>query len=392
MNRQIDLWPSQPSTDGNVLITGFTLELPAMATQLIWYQLPVDWKHALSPGCDPFVIASLFTAMEASADLRVHGPVSPSLIRNLEEFQAAWTSWVPQRYHRIEIHADAEVELLPSPNKGAIMSFSGGVDSSFTAFRHHAGKAGRQELDIQAGLVLNGFDIPIRNLETLSRFQDRAKLMLDSLGMKLIPVTTNLKTLAGESRFTFQSFLNSCLSLLQGGFALGVSGSSSTYRNLLYYWALPYGSNSISDPYLCSQSFPILIDGAGFSRFEKAQTLAEWPEAMQHLRVCLGRDGKNRDRNCCRCEKCIRNILAFRAMGLGLPPCFERDISNLDLLKLNFPNPIRIYFFEEVLRQAKMHQVTGSWTIALKASVFINQLKAFARKSQLLLRINRRLY
>jgi hypothetical protein len=392
MKKQIDLWPAQASVVDDKLTTGFNLEGLGADPVELWYQLPAEWGTALSPNCDPYVIASIFVAMEACADLRVHGSVSPSLIRNLEEFQTAWCSWVPGRYHRIDIYSENESELTSSSNSGAIMTFSGGVDSSFTAFRHRTGKAGRQTKDIQAGLVLRGFDIPIRNRETLGRFQDKAKAMLDSLGMTLIPMTTNLKTIEGESRFTFQSFLNSCLTLLQGGFSTGISGSSSTYRNLLYQWALPYGSNSISDPYLCSNSFPIQIDGAGFNRFEKAQALADWPEAMQNLRVCLGRDGKNRDRNCCRCEKCVRNILSFRASGLGLPACFEKDVSNLDLLKLNFPNPIRIYYFNEVLKQAKAQNVTGSWTSALRVAIAINQVKALARKSRFLRKVNRRLH
>ena len=43
-------------------------------------------------------------------DLHVHAGVSPSLLRNLEEFQAAWACWRPGHYARIGISADAERE------------------------------------------------------------------------------------------------------------------------------------------------------------------------------------------------------------------------------------------------------------------------------------------
>ena len=89
------------------------------------------------------------------------------------------------------------------------------------------------------------------------------------------------------------------------------------------------GSNPLTDALLSSDSFRIVPDGTGFTRADKIYAMRDWDEFLHHLRVCW--QGEQRDRNCCACEKCIRNILTFRALGLGLPPCFPIDVDDATL-------------------------------------------------------------
>jgi hypothetical protein len=53
---------------------------------------------------------------------------------------------------------------------------------------------------------------------------------------------------------------------------------------------------------------------------------------MKHLRVCW--EGEEKDSNCCVCEKCIRNILTFRAMGLPIPFAFSKDVDDDRIFRL----------------------------------------------------------
>ena len=157
----LHIWPEAITEQNGLLTVGFVLEDAQGKRKPGWYRLPARLRAAITESCDPFVVASLFIAMQTPATLRVHGPVSASLLRNLEEFQAIWHTWKPEKYLPVEIQAESEPEAARPDGSPAVMAFSGGLDSSFTAWRHHTGQAGRLTEDLQAGVVLHGFDIPI---------------------------------------------------------------------------------------------------------------------------------------------------------------------------------------------------------------------------------------
>jgi len=306
--------------------------------------------------------------MQKKAKLVVHGQVSPSLLKNLTEFQTAWAAWRPGVYTPVEITADLERECQLPSDRAVLAPFSGGVDSIFTVWRHHYGLAGRQNLDIQAGLMVHGFDIRLNQPEAFVRAAQKAQKSLDSLGIKLITTATNLKKIDLRFEDAQSAILASCSMLLQGAYSTGVIASSYPYSRL----HLPWGSNPITDRLLSSASFEFVHDASAFIRLDKVKWLAQWPEAVQSLRVCL--EGEHRDENCCRCEKCIRTILEFRVLGLGLPACFEHDVSNSQIARLDFTPPGRIHFYSSILAAAKAQHISAPWVSALKWASFYNRL------------------
>jgi len=376
---QIHLYPESPIEKGDQITTGFSLEYPRGDRQHLWYRLPAEYKSTLSENCDPYLIASIFRAMETPADLIIHGPISPSLLRNLSEFQTIWNSWLPDRYVPIEIIPESAAESKPANSSATLALFSRGVDSSHILWRYRDGPGGRLKHPITAGLMLHGFDIQIRHQETFESAFARAKIMLDSLGLKSIPMAINLKSL-GDIEFSHGAILVSCLMLLQGAFDTGLIASSMPYFMMTTTGGLPYGSNTLTDEMLSSESFTILNVGSEGTRIGKIQDLADWPVAFEHLRVCLGPQAELRDGNCCRCLKCIRNILAFRSLGLGLPNCFEEDVSNNQLLRMNFPYSYRIVYFNKIIEQASVSNTSGTWTRILRVSIIVNQIKMWFLK------------
>jgi hypothetical protein len=182
-------------------------------------------------------------------------------------------------------------------------------------------------------------------------------------------MATNLKKTSISFEDAHSAILASCMMLLQGTYATGVIANSFPYSHMY----LPWGSNPITDRLLSSACFDIVHDGAAFTRIEKVQILSQWPESVQNLRVCLV--GEKRDENCCRCEKCIRTILEFRVLGLGLPACFEHDVSNIQIVRLNFTPPGRIYYYSSILAAAKENHISASWVQTLKWAYLYNQLK-----------------
>jgi len=76
---------------------------------------------------DGFVFGVIFYAMRLGEDLRVCGPMTRRALLNLSEFQAAWISWKPHVYHKINIIPDSIVDPAPATKKKAIAAFSGGL-------------------------------------------------------------------------------------------------------------------------------------------------------------------------------------------------------------------------------------------------------------------------
>jgi hypothetical protein len=363
MNKPLRLWPQEiVEADGTLTISA-VIEHPHQEPICLWYRLPAEQRHLLTSSSDPFAIATVMLAMAQARDLVIYGPVSRSLLNNLEEFQTAWHAWYPQQLHPIEIQADTEIDAL-STTQQAVVAFSGGVDSAFSAFRP---RSPRSKYTLAAGLMIHGFDIPLREPDTFDRATQRSERMLRSLNLDCLSIATNFKeVIPGRWEDVFGVGAISCLAMLGGGFAAGLVASSYAYRALSF----PYGSNPITDRLLSSDHFEIVHDGAGYSRFEKIQQLKHWPEALENLRVCW--QGDQKDRNCGRCEKCVRNILNFRLAGMGLPPCFDQDVSDDQICRLRLRGG-SLDSMTALLDFAMQQQPQASWVRALQTAVRRNQ-------------------
>ena len=263
------LWPKEIFEQDGFSITSFILEDAHGDRTSVWYRLPSQFSPAITRSCDPFVLASLFKAMMTPADLKVHGEVSPSLLCNLEEFQAAWTCWRPERYSRIEIIPDIEQEQSESCTSNAVMLFSGGVDSCFTAWRYQKETGERLTYKLQAGIFIHGIEIPIKFETSFNIASTKNKSILGSLGIDFIPMVTNQRIINKLMADNQAAFMASCLMLLQKGFDAGIIAGSHHYKKLKF----PYGTNPVTDPMLSNKTFSILYDGARFSRLEKIAVL-----------------------------------------------------------------------------------------------------------------------
>jgi len=315
------------------------------------------------------VLGLLFSAMKTSADVQVHGQVSPSLLRNLAEFMDAWATWKPGKYHRLQITADLEREQPKASGDEAILGFSGGADSAYTAWRHRTGRAGRQGRNLVAGVMLHGFDIPLQETEAFAGAAERAGRMLASLGMELIPVATNFREMGATWEDAHGAGLASALMLLKARYNTGLIASSFDYSALI----LPWGSNPLTDGLMSSDSFQIVHDGAALHKIEKYREFSQWPEALKYLRVCL--DGRSA-RNCCCCRKCIWALLTFRMLGVAMPECFDHDVSIRKILRLRFDEPGETVFMKALISQARKASVNNSWVRAVQFSLMINRLRS----------------
>ena len=312
-----------PRTEGGVLEAAGSLRHPEGRRERLWWRVPRAWADAVTSWADPFIVGLLFPIMQGGRDVQVDGRVSPSLIANLETFMGFWQEGAPGQYRAVHIRAREEVEApAPAAAGQAVVPFSCGVDSCFTVFRHLRGLAGGHNRAITAGAVINGFDIWLDEDNAASMYEGLlggARTMLDSVGVACIPMSTNYHDLDTTWKHSHGSHLASGMHLLGARFDATMVADDAPHSSQ----GRAGGDRPIGDPLLGREHFDVSSDGAEVLRYDKAALLSEWPEAMQHLRVCYQNPGSHT--NCCRCQKCVRTILSFRVAGCPLPPVGKRQ-------------------------------------------------------------------
>ncbi|MFC1680682.1 hypothetical protein ACFL1S_02665, partial [Pseudomonadota bacterium] len=334
------------------------------AERILWYEGDARLSSTLTRRADPFVLTSLMYSMQEGRPLEVRGaPVSGGLLRNLEEFQRAWASW-RTRLSEIPIFAEEEDDELNGHDRAAVVGFSGGVDSCYTVYRHLVSPDGRYDRKLQAALMIHGFDISLDDAAQFEAARRRSQRILDGLGIDLLAIRTNIKSLSEQSLDWLDSHglvLGSALTLLSGRFGAGIIAGTMPYVMLL-----PLGSSPVTDWLMGSRRFEIVHHGAQASRLDKVRTIARWPAAIENLRVCWA--GKQLDRNCGVCLKCVLTQLQFWAVGANVS-CFDNPLSEKVVRHaLDIPSFSRLDWVDlhAVLREAQERKLSAPWLAFLE--------------------------
>ncbi len=366
----LHLWPEPEDHDGFGVRRSCRLErrhgAPGSGSAVLWYSLPDLGGAEPTEPAEPFLLAALVYAMAEGRDLVLHAAASAELLGNLAEFRDAWHRWRPDTYAPIAIEADRVTPRGAQRVRGAgvVASYSGGVDSSFTMWRHAAGFAGHRSRRITHAVFVHGFDIPLADAQGFDAGCRRAEPLLASLGVRLVPVRTNFRDVfPGRWEQVYGPALAACFHQLRPHCGEALLASSRPYDVLLF----PAGSNVITDPLLSSADLTIVEDGAGLNRCEKISQLAGWPAGVEALRVCW--EGERRDRNCGECEKCIRTMFNFLAAGLPVPPCFDRTPTVALLERVRLRSPILAEEWAQLLHVAERNGIGAKWVEVARRKV-----------------------
>lgn len=321
---------------------------------------------------DGHVFAILLYAASQGKPLKVHGTVSHSALRNIEELQLAWCRWKPDSYKKIEIIPDrVEHTRKIRTEEKAISAFSGGVDATFTALRHTKILPDLLRYPLRSVLMVHGFDVEIYNKEDFEQLTRRVRPTLDFLGLELRAIRTNSREINLQNwKDSHGLELAACLHMCSDEFEFGLIGSSYSYDTL----ELPWGSNSATDHLISGNNFSIVHDGAGFSRTDKVVVIKGFPIACKTLKVCWA--GADQSGNCGKCEKCVRTQLNFLAAGVTTtPPCFPKELNIEHINDINIHTISCCQFAElvDIAAHAKKHNTGGEWTPVLEARIALRR-------------------
>jgi hypothetical protein len=306
--------------------------------------------------------------MRERRPLHIEGPVSKTLLRNLEEFQDAWHLWQPSLYWPVRITAAEERPAPPEPVKRlGVFAFSGGVDSVSALLRHYTGDLERRAVTPVAAMLVHGFDIPLNATAAFNTARDNAQASLEELGLPLCAVRTDWRdSMSRRWQLEYGTGLFACLHQFAGVANVGVIGSDEDYAHL----EVPWGNNPITNPMLAGGAFALQTECGGMTRTERVALIAKFPQMAARLRVCW--QGPMSGRNCGKCEKCVRTQLNFLAAGFE-PMCFDNRPTTKQILGLVTSNPIQLGFLQDIVAKARENGVKGRWLPALEMSIAKNK-------------------
>jgi hypothetical protein len=283
-------------------------------------------------------------------------------------------------YRPIAISAHSELDDGPFSSRKGVFAFSGGVDGTFALIRHYYGHAGRRSCQPIAGMLVYGFDIPLKDADAFAAAETSSRRMLEQFGLPLLVVRTNWKeTICGDWADEFGAGLAACLHQFSGIANYGVLGADEDYAHL----ELPWGSNPVTNHFLSGGTFKIHTEGSAYTRTERVQMIAEHPEIARHLRVCWA--GPITGRNCGICEKCVRTKLNFLAVGREAP-CFDTPLTYGQILGIDAELPIQISYLKDIRSSARARGIKGLWVHLISLAIAKNRTIAILRKGKAKLR------
>jgi hypothetical protein len=282
--------------------------------EYLWYRVPEVYGSYFSSQSDAFLVAALLAAMHYGEDIRVCGTVSPRLAYHLDEYQFVLHIREPHILNRVKIdYQSLEPQEIKASAVGA--TFSGGVDSLFTLWRHLPQNQPDPGYQITDVIFILGFDILPTENENYRQLYRRYAEQLSRIGVKLIPLETNMVSVTHTRlnlSYMYGPLIASAGLALQAGFRRFFIPSSWDYYNLKIK---PHNSDPLVDGFLSTDTLDVIHHGSTYRRVEKVEQIANWELAQKTLWVCQEAKFEAGTWNCSRCEKCVRTMIPLYALG-----------------------------------------------------------------------------
>ena len=298
--------------------------------QEIFIDTEADFACDLAANPHAFAVGCLIPALYfGERRLALDEAICPRLKEGLETVMAILHHWTTGAFQPLTIEAPL-LNNAPYTEKArhASIFLSGGMDSLAalkcimdTYPRAHPGYP-------RDALLIHGFDIGgVIARGTKLHVFERARAAMDQVaadaGLTLVPLYTNIRHLCDDRDLWLNQFFGAVLAAVTHALVprINLAWVASSYDMPYLH---PCGSHPLLDPEYSSYDLAIHHRDIGLSRMDKLRLVAGWDTAFQNLRVCLANVPDKL--NCGRCEKCVRTMLGFEALGLlDKTRAFEED-------------------------------------------------------------------
>jgi len=301
--------------DGGEVCVSARIEVESARTKLpdeLWFRFPISCHEHVTDHLNGFAVALLPLAMTLGEDIYLEGALSPHLLMGIKEYQRIQCSWKPTTFKPVNLKPDKLLASQPGTSRpGVGCSFSAGVDSYHTLWRHLPGNEPLPQYRISHCLMINGFDADsdVENKGHFSRIQKSLEPIMASHDLELIVCRTNYSSFTDPRilKHSFAAMVTVPALVLGGLFSCFFIPSSYRFDEFCRD-----GSHLMLDHLISTESMQTIHDSSHVRRPEKTAAISNWNAPHSTLRVCYNTTGYREDTgsimNCGRCEKCVRTL------------------------------------------------------------------------------------
>lgn len=320
-------------------------------TRIAYFEVdPAHGDSLTSDRADPFLVAFFFYALSLGEDIEVKAPVSESLHYQISFVLMDFlVSIYPERAYR-PVRLQGPTITTTVKNQGAVgTGVSCGIDSLAAIFRHH-----KHPLRSMALTHLCFFDTGSHGRPGEEKMEElfvaRRKLAFDfgsAINLPVMEVRSNLSELVPLAFGLTHAYLNAAAVLaLQPLFATYYYASGASILDFLASNADPAYFDTYLLPLLSTRNLRLYASEENLGRIAKTRVVIANPLSRRYLNVC-----NLEARNCGKCNKCIRTLLALDALG-----AVEKfgEVFDLDLYKTLRNNHLT-YHYKHYLKKNPSH-------------------------------------
>ncbi|WP_151777270.1 hypothetical protein [Acinetobacter brisouii] len=293
--------------------------------------------------------AILPLAMKNGDHIEIHEPISKRAYDSVKKIANIWYFWIPNFYKKINITAHNIIESNSfEKNNKNLMCFSGGIDSTYSAF-----KLQQDNIKNVDSLTVHGMDYKFKDTSKFDQLMEKTKKLRNSVFTNSHFVKTNIYAIYSQHKcnpsFTHVTHIFSLfasLSIFEGYEQYLIASDDRLDQQFLIH---PYGSNSASNRLMKNSTGNLVTLDDDVTRLEKTKYLAENEFDLNSLSVCG--NAKARPYNCGICVKCLRTKSMLLAILDYVPNIFvDNELGNdwfskIDLTDLNN----QMYAFDTLL-------------------------------------------
>jgi hypothetical protein len=292
--------------------------------------------------------------------VRVQGSLCPRFRDGVRTALRTLCAWYPARRPgpEPELEAEGGFTALRPPAPRAALFLSGGVDSLFALTRNRESFPRAHPAAYRDAILVVGFGTQGGNGadERFVNIRERQRSAVESIaeiaGLDLLVVRSNVEVLGEDNDFFLTASHGAHLVAVAHLFprllsSISVSASQDAFE------PKSWGSHPLLDNAYASSAIGVRHEGFDFRREERLAAVARWKEVLPYLMVCTQGPLAGAERNCGRCEKCLRTMIALYLAGaLGPPAPFPHDIDPSWLASIRTRPTKRIFWrqFPESLR------------------------------------------
>lgn len=382
--------------DGDDVCVSARVEVNSARTELpdeLWFRFPRRCSDHVTDHLNGFAVALLPLAMTLGENLHLEGVLSPHLLRGMQEYQRIQSAWKPTSFKCVSIGQDRlQASKLGHLSSGVGCSFSAGVDSFHTLWRHLPENELNEKYRISHCLMINGFDADsdLENKGHFATIQRSIEPTVVSQGVELIVCRTNYMSFSDPNilKQSFGAMVTAPALILGRLFSCFYVPSS--YRFDAFFRD---GSHLLLDHLISTESMQTIHDSSHLSRPEKTAVISNWVATHSTLRVCFNATGYREDTgsimNCSRCEKCIRTMKTLQLFRkLEQYTTFSRAPGHLDVWLCDYESKGARIHAQEIMFEAWKAREPGMWIdycIAIAVSFAIKLPRGLAQRLHLFL-------